>query len=310
MIVCENLIKIYRVGELEVVALQGLDLRVKKGELVAVIGNSGSGKSTLLNLIGGLDRPSAGKLSVNGKEIFKFTDKQLTDYRRRTIGFVWQTASRNLIPYLSAWDNVMLPMASRDAAANAAWAGELLDTVGLHERRRHRLAELSGGEQQRAAIAVALCNQPKILLADEPTGSVDATAADMVLDLFNRLNRRLGLTVVIVTHDHELSRKVDRVVAIRDGKVGSELIHKRFYLEGYKKLRGHAWADPEASHIELAVLDSVGRLQLPKAYADELKNRGSDRLLVSREREKIILTVPKKKAEGGRPKTRTRSRGK
>ncbi len=310
MIICENLIKIYKAGELEVVALQGLDLRVKKGELTAIIGNSGSGKSTLLNMIGGLDRPSAGKLLIDGKEIFKFTEKQLTDYRRFTIGFVWQTPSRNLIPYLSAYDNVLLPMAAGATAANGAWAGELLERVGLTPRRRHRLAELSGGEQQRAAIAVALSNKPKILLADEPTGSVDAAAAAVILDLFRQLNAELGLTVVIVTHDPALSKKVDRVVAIRDGKVGSEFIHKSFYLKEFRKLRGHAWADAGESHIELAVLDGAGRLQLPKAYMDELKERGSDKVLVSKEGDKIVLTVPKKKGEDRPRRGRERSRQK
>jgi ABC-type lipoprotein export system ATPase subunit len=295
VIECENLIKIYKAGELEVVALQGLDLKVEKGELMAVIGNSGSGKSTLLNLIGGLDRPSAGKLCVDGKEIFKFTERQLNDYRRFTIGFVWQNPARNLVPYLSAFDNVLLPMAAGDAARNEAWARELLDRVGLAARSRHRPAELSGGEQQRTAVAVALANRPKVLLADEPTGSVDAAAAAAVLDLFRRLNAELGLTVVIVTHDLALSKKVGRVAAIRDGKVGSEFIHKKYFLTEYERVRGRAWTDAGESHIEMAVLDGAGRLQLPREYLEDLKARGHDKLLVSKEGEKIVLSVPKRK---------------
>ncbi len=300
MIACENIYKIYRAGELEVVALQGLDLRVEKGELIAVIGNSGSGKSTLLNLIGGLDRPSAGALRVDGKEIFKFDERRLNDYRRFTIGFVWQNPARNLVPYLSAFDNVMLPMAAGDAARHGPWARELLDRVGLSARARRRPAELSGGEQQRTAVAVALANRPRVLLADEPTGSVDAAAAAAVLDLFRRLNADLGLTVVIVTHDPALSRKVDRVASIRDGKVGSELIHKKYYLKEYERMRGRAWTDADDSHIELAVLDGAGRLQLPKEYLEDLKARGQDKLFVSRDGERIVLTAPKKKAPRGK----------
>ena len=176
-IVCENLVKIYKIAELEVVALQGLDLTVQAGETLGIVGASGSGKSTLLNLLGGLDRPSAGRIWVGGKDLFKLDGAGLDDYRRRRIGFVWQDSTRNLVAYLSAMENVLLPMQLAGLSPRLARqrAEGLLESVGLAERRSHTLAELSGGEQQRVAIAVALANQPQLLLADEPTGEVDSS---------------------------------------------------------------------------------------------------------------------------------------
>ena len=190
IIECENLVKIYKTRDLEVLALQGLDLEVEYGELLALIGNSGSGKSTFLNMLGGLDRPSAGKLLVDGKNILKLTERDLVEYKRDTVGFVWQNNARNLIPYLTAIQNVQVPMQfsgkkrengenpdshlSRDITARAQ---ELLELVGLEKRKNSRLDQLSGGEQQRVAIAIALANEPKLLLADEPTGSVDLRTA-------------------------------------------------------------------------------------------------------------------------------------
>jgi ABC-type lipoprotein export system ATPase subunit len=225
MIVCENLVKIYKTNDIEVVALQGLDLQVDPGELIAIIGNSGSGKSTLLNMLGGLDRPSAGKLWVDGKDLLKFTDRELVKYKRETVGFVWQNNARNLIPYLTAQENVELPMMMlKGEKSRHIRAAELLDMVGLSHRRKNKLEQLSGGEQQRVAIAIALANNPKILLADEPTGAVDSRTAAQILDVFRELNSTMGLTVVIVTHDQQISRKVDRVIAIRDGRTSSEFI--------------------------------------------------------------------------------------
>lgn len=292
MIECENLVKIYKTKDMEVVALQGLDLKVEQGELLAIIGNSGSGKSTLLNMLGGLDKSSAGKLLVDNKEIFKFGEKELTDYRRHTVGFVWQNNSRNLIPYLSAMDNILLPMVSKKRSENKKWAAELLHRIGLYKRRNHKLTQLSGGEQQRIGIAISLCNKPKLLLADEPTGSVDTTATNMIMDVFRDLNRALGLTIVIVTHDLALSRKVDRIVAIRDGKVGSEFIHKRFYSKELAGIDGNSLSDYQESHVEFVVLDRAGRLQLPKKYLDEFETKGINKFLVDKEGEKIILTIP------------------
>jgi putative ABC transport system ATP-binding protein len=192
MIECENLVKIYKTKDIEVVALQGLDLVVEKGELMAIIGNSGSGKSTLLNMLGGLDRPSAGKLLVDGKDLLKFNEKQLYEYKRETVGFVWQNNARNLIQYLTALENVELPMLLNGSPQRRQRAAELLDMVGLSQRRNSKLNQLSGGEQQRVAIAIALANNPRLLLADEPTGSVDTKTAGQVLDVFKLLNKELS----------------------------------------------------------------------------------------------------------------------
>ena len=181
MIECENLVKIYKTKDLEVVALQGLDLVVENGELMAIIGNSGSGKSTLLNMLGGLDRPSAGKLFVDGQDLLKFNEQQLIRYKRETVGFVWQNNARNLIPYLTAQENVELPMILTGKNNRRNRALQLLDLVGLLNRRNNKLSQLSGGEQQRVAIAIALANDPKLLLADEPTGCVDSRTAATIL---------------------------------------------------------------------------------------------------------------------------------
>jgi len=166
MIECENLVKIYKTREVEVLALQGLELRVDQGELMAIIGNSGSGKSTFLNMIGGLDRPSAGRLIVDGKDLFKLSDQQLVDYKRKTVGFVWQNNARNLVPYLTAWQNVQMPMLFDKGEKKKQRALELLEMVGLGHKKNSRLTQLSGGEQQRIAVAIALANNPKLLLAD------------------------------------------------------------------------------------------------------------------------------------------------
>lgn len=224
LILADNLVKIYKTPELEVMALQGLDLEVKKGELLAIIGNSGSGKSTFLNMLGGLDTPSAGRLYVDGKNLFTMTPRELVIYKRDTVGFVWQNNARNLLPYLSAIENIMTPMHFASEHKKKEKATQLLELVGLSHKKNSRLSQLSGGEQQRIAIAIALANSPKVLLADEPTGSVDRKTADYILDIFKSMNRDMGQTILIVTHDVELSKMVPRVVAIRDGKISSERI--------------------------------------------------------------------------------------
>ncbi|UED73584.1 ABC transporter ATP-binding protein [Brevibacillus sp. DP1.3A] len=287
MIVCENLVKIYKANDLEVVALQGLDLRVETGELMGIIGNSGSGKSTLLNMLGGLDRPSAGKLSVAGADLFRLTTSELVQYRLQTVGFVWQNNARNLIPYLSALQNVEMPMLLRGKRKRER-AHELLELVGLGHRKKNKLSELSGGEQQRVAIAIALANEPKLLLADEPTGSVDTRTAAIILDLFQELNRSFGLTVVIVTHDLELARKVDRVVAIRDGKTSSELLRRKGTEENTSESSDES--ANEDTHEELAVLDQVGRLQIPMEYLQAIQADG--KLRIELEDDRIILKAP------------------
>lgn len=292
IIECENLVKIYKTDEIEVVALQGLDLIVETGELMAIIGNSGSGKSTLLNMIGALDRPSAGKLYVDGKDLFKLTEKQTAFYKRETVGFVWQNNARNLIPYLTALENIELAMniaGKRDKLR----ALELLEMVELTNRKNNKLNELSGGEQQRIAISIALSNNPRILLADEPTGSVDSKTADQILDLFRTLNSTQKLTIVIVTHDRAISKKVDRVVAIRDGRTSSEFIRKKSYTEELEELKnGIVASTTEETHVELAVIDKSGRVQIPREYIEAIGIHGKNKIKVELEGKRIILVPP------------------
>lgn len=278
MIECDGLVKIYKTKDIEVLALQGLDLTVKRGELMAIIGNSGSGKSTFLNMIGGLDRPSAGKLYVDGKNLFQMSEQELVEYKRNTVGFVWQNNARNLLPYLSAWENVMTPMLFDEGKGISAEekkqrAMELLDLVGLSHRKNSSLSQLSGGEQQRVAIAIALANNPKLLLADEPTGAVDRKTADSILEMFRKLNETLGITIVIVTHDKELANKVNRVISIRDGKTSSERIMKSDYKERLESLDIN-WKEEETQE-EFAVLDRAGRVQIPSELLEEMGMEGN-----------------------------------
>ncbi|HSG42653.1 MAG TPA: ABC transporter ATP-binding protein [Anaerolineales bacterium] len=231
LIICENLVKIYSLHQegsesVEVQALQGLDITVSQGEMLGVVGASGSGKSTLLNVLGGLDRPTGGRVIVDKRNLGTLSESALDEYRRDQVGFVWQQGARNLIPYLTALENVELPQTLSGKVDKSARvrAIELLDLVGLGERMDHRLDELSGGEQQRIAISIALANNPSLLLADEPTGELDTSTAQTVYDLLRDLNKRLGLTMVIVSHDPGISGHVDRVVAVRDGKLASETL--------------------------------------------------------------------------------------
>ncbi len=298
MILAENLVKIYKTAETEVVALQGLDLTVEAGELMAIIGNSGSGKSTLLNMIGGLDRPSAGTLLVDGKNLLKFTERDYVLYKRDTVGFIWQNNARNLIPYMTAMENVQLPMVLSNEREKRERARDLLDIVGLSHRWRSKLSQLSGGEQQRVAIAIAIANRPKLLLADEPTGSVDNRTADMIMDIFRDVNKQLGVTVIIVTHDISLSRKVDRIVAIRDGRTSSEFVSRTSYVEELRNVKNLGEFD---EHVELAVVDATGRLQIPRDYLDKIGIRGRSRLRVEMEGDRVVIFNPReqKKEEEG-----------
>ena len=267
LILCENLVKIYKLNDIEIVALQGLDLKVEHGEVMSLVGSSGSGKTTLLNVLGGLDRPSAGKVLVAGNDLLKASNMALNHYRRRYVGFVWQQKARNLIPYLNAEQNVELPMVMSGVSRRArrAWARELIEAVGLGTRRRHRLAQLSGGEQQRVAIAVALANHPALLLADEPTGELDSSTAATIFEIFHSLNRIYGLKVVIVSHDPQIARYVGRVVAIRDGKTSSETIRRNREPSAENQSEDDG-REHEGDHTfeELVMLDSAGRLQVPK----------------------------------------------
>jgi ABC-type lipoprotein export system ATPase subunit len=294
MIECENLVKIYKTKDLEVVALQGLDLVVEAGELMAIIGNSGSGKSTLLNMLGGLDRPSAGKLRVDGHDLLKFNDQQLIKYKRDTVGFIWQNNSRNLVPYLTAQENVEMPMQLTGKMNVRSRALQLLDMVGLLNRRSNKLSQLSGGEQQRVAIAIALANNPKLLLADEPTGSVDSKTAADILDVFRELNNTFGITVVIVTHDRQISRKVDRVVAIRDGRTSSEFIRKVSYADELAEMGSLLTSHGDDVHEELVVLDRTGRLQIPAEYIQALGLKGRNKVKVELEGDRVVMYAPEK----------------
>lgn len=286
MIQADGLVKIYKSKQTEVLALQGLDLTVEEGELTAVIGNSGSGKSTFLNMIGGLDKPSAGSLVVGGKNLFTISEKELVRYKRDTVGFVWQNNARNLLPYLSVLENVMLPMGLAGGKKKRERAGELLEMVGMATKKRSRLNMLSGGEQQRVAIAIALANSPRLLLADEPTGSVDIATANYIFDLFAELNKN-GQTILIVTHDVALSRRVRRVVAIRDGKISSEKILKEEYRDRIRESSIN-WREEETQD-EYVIMDKAGRIQIPRELAGILRT-GGNKVKVELQDGRVVLS--------------------
>ena len=288
MVQAESLVKIYKTKETEVMALQGLDLTIERGELTAIIGNSGSGKSTFLNMIGGLDRPTVGSLQVCGRNLFTMTEKELVLYKRNTVGFVWQNNARNLLPYLSAVENVMLPMYLSTTRNKREKAMELLERVGMAHKKNSRLQMLSGGEQQRIAIAIALANSPQLLLADEPTGSVDAKTADYIFDVFTELNKE-GQTILIVTHDVALSRKVRRVVAIRDGKISSERVLKEKYADRLKE-SNIDWHTEETQE-EFAIVDKAGRVQIPAELLKEIGLK-DNKVSVAVKDGKVVLSRP------------------
>ncbi len=289
VIKCDNLVKIYKTKDIEVLALQGLDLEIERGELMAIIGNSGSGKSTFLNMIGGLDRPSAGRLIVDGKDLFKLTEKELVEYKRKTVGFVWQNSARNLLPYLTAWENIQMPMLFDRTDLTRDHAFELLEMVGLAHRRNSKLSMLSGGEQQRIAIAIALANNPTILLADEPTGAVDVKTSAYILDMFREINKNMGTTIVIVTHDRQLSKKVNRVASIRDGKISSERIMKQSYKDRLSEIG--AFTEESDVQDEYAILDRAGRVQIPQEVLEKLGIEGN-RVKLEEEDGRIVISKP------------------
>jgi putative ABC transport system ATP-binding protein len=214
-----DLVRIYSQGSLEVQALRGLDLSVKEGEMVALIGPSGSGKTTLLNIIGALDRASAGSVKVFGQELTGLSSGELVEYRRNKVGHVFQTM--NLIPTLTAAENIELPMVALGIPRErrGSRVKELVDVVGLGERMDHKPGELSGGEQQRVALAAALANDPPLVLADEPTGELDTANAKVVVDYLSRVNSEMGKTILMVTHDPAVSRVADRILRIQDGVI-------------------------------------------------------------------------------------------
>ena len=266
-IVCEDLFKIYKIADLEVVALRGLDLNVRRSEVVAIVGASGSGKSTLLNILAGYDAPSAGRVTVGDKDLLRMTPNEVELYRRDEVGFIWQQTSRNMFPYLTAVENVALPMmlTFTSPADRRRRAEDLLELVGLSHRLGHTPDKLSGGEQQRVAIAVALANHPPLLLADEPTGELDDATAAEILDLFGTINRELNTTILIVTHDPDIAYKVGRVVMIRDGKMATE-VRRRVT---YQRLSGAAETDQPLE--EFILVDGSGRVQIPRDIIDRLR---------------------------------------
>ena len=265
-IICEDVFKIYKVADLEVVALRGLDLKVDRGEVVAIVGASGSGKSTLLNILAGYDNPSAGNIRVGKRDLLRMNSGDVEVYRKLEVGFIWQQTSRNLFPYLTALENVTLPMmlTSVKGTERNERASRILNIVGLGHRLDHTPEKLSGGEQQRVAIAVGLANNPPLLLADEPTGELDDITASEILDLFGEVNNELGTTIVIVTHDPDIAYKVGRVVLIRDGKTSTE-IRRRV---SYQSISGSA--DTEKELEEFILVDGNGRIQVPRDILEEL----------------------------------------
>ena len=268
VIACDRLVRIYSTAGIEVQALQGLDLLVTRGELTAVVGASGSGKSTLMNILAGLDVPTAGAVRVAGRDLAMLTTRDRTDYRRHTVGFIWQQTSRNLLPYLTGRQNVLLPMqfSAMPRRVRTQRADELLTTLGVGHCAGRTPDRMSGGEQQRVAIVTARANEPEVLLADEPTGELDSQTARSVFSALQTANSELGVTVLVVTHDPELSSQVRRTVAIRDGRTSSET------------LRHSATDDSgETTHhaVEYALVDRAGRVQLPRDMIEplDIKNR-------------------------------------
>jgi ABC-type lipoprotein export system ATPase subunit len=279
IIICENLVKIYKVADLEVMALQGLDLEVQPGEMMAIVGASGSGKTTLMNILGGLDVPSAGKVLVDGNDLMRLSEAQRIAYRRYVVGHIWQQSGRNLLPELSAQANVELPqlLVGVGSTRRAQRARELLELVGLGGCEKNMPDQLSGGEQQRVAIAVAVANDPVLLLADEPTGELDSVTAHEVINLLHDLNSRLGLTIIIVTHDVAIAAMADRTIAIRDGRTSTETVRREAPLEepAQNVLAASAVIGLSSkTHRESVLIDRVGRLQLPKEALESIPFNG------------------------------------
>ena len=281
-IICEDLFKIYKIADLEVVALRGLDLKVKTGELMAIIGASGSGKTSLLNILGGLDTPSAGKVVVGERNLLRLSNDDLVSYLQQDVGFVWQQVGRNLLSYLSAFQNVELPLVllGWPQEKRQQRVKELLEVVGLANRMDYKPDRLSGGEQQRVAIAVALAHNPPLLLADEPTGELDSQTAASIFDAFRSLNETYGVTIVIVTHDISITEKVNRVVTIRDGRTSLEIIRKRGVAE--------SGAEAGETVDEFVIVDNAGRLQIPRDHLEKLNLKERVRVIISEDHINIL----------------------
>ncbi|HYF74445.1 MAG TPA: ABC transporter ATP-binding protein [Nocardioides sp.] len=282
---CADLVRIFAAEGVEVQALQGLTLRVERGELTAVVGASGSGKSTLLTILSGLDVPTAGSARVAGHDLLAMGARERTRYRRHTVGFVWQQTSRNLLPYLTAAENVAMALAvgRSPRRQRASRVDELLELLAVARVRDRLPAQMSGGQQQRVAIAVALANAPEVLFADEPTGELDEVSSQLVFDALRDVNERLGVTVLIVTHDQRVAHQVRRTVQIRDGRLSTEVLRST-------RLDEHGVEQHHAE--EYAVLDRVGRLQLPQEYLASLSLKDLVRLELDTDHVKVHPTTP------------------
>lgn len=294
LIVCDQVVRIYSGDGIEVQALQGLDLLINEGELVAMVGASGSGKSTLMNILAGLDAPTAGRVRVAGQDLGLLTPRQRLNYRRNEVGFVWQQTSRNLLPYLTAKQNVTMPMrfAGVGRRQRSGRAMDLLDGMGVAHCADRVPSQMSGGEQQRTAIATALANNPRVLLADEPTGELDSATARDVFGALQTANAQFGATVLVVTHDPAVSAQVQRTVAIRDGRTSSETLR-------------HDLADEEGNTtrhaVEYAVLDRAGRVQLPRDMIEPLGMRDRVRLEAEPDHIGVWPDLPTARAGGDEP---------
>ena len=278
---CSSLVRIYRTEKLEVQALQGLDLRVEQGEFIALVGASDSGKSTLLGILSGLDAPSAGSVRVAGRELAGLSRRERLVYRRETVGFVWQSPPRNLLPHLTALENVTLPQSYTRSGRRArrTRALDLLETMGVDYCRDRTPGQMSGGEQQRVAIAVALANSPSVLLADEPTGELDSDSARTVLAALRTASTEHNVTTLIVTHDEGVSTQVRRTVAIRDGRTATETLRPTAGRDDHSGTEEHQGEDhTEHEAFEYAVVDRSGRLQLPPEFTEPLGIRDLVRL--------------------------------
>jgi ABC-type lipoprotein export system ATPase subunit len=274
MVECEGLVHIYKAERLEVVALQGLDLEVRPGEMVAIAGRSGSGKTTLMNILAGIEQPTAGTVRVDGHDLSRLGAAERESYRRHRVGYVLQHAMGNVAPYLTALENVQAATLTGEARYRPRMAAQLLDQLGLRDRLSRRPAQLSGHENQRLALATALANRPRLLLADEPTAELDTASAALLLADLVAVLREQGAAAVIVTHDPQLETYVDRVVMIRDGRTSSE----RRWVE----------REGELIHDELAIMDRAGRIQLPRAYVERLRLR--DRVRLHLDADRISIT--------------------
>ena len=283
--VARGVTKVYDMGEVQVHALRGVDVELFESEFVVLLGPSGSGKSTLLNILGGLDVPTAGRAVVDGYDLARMSRRERTVYRRRVVGTIWQQTMRNLLPYLSAVENVELPMVLDGRRGRRGRALELLGLVGLGERVGHRPTHLSGGEQQRVAIAVALANEPSVVLADEPTGELDSATSAEVFGVLRKVNAELGTTIVVVTHDALVTDQVPRTVAIRDGRTSTVTL-RRTELD-------HA-GEHRVIAEEFAVLDRAGRLQLPRTHIEALELRDRVRLRLEEDHVGVFPYVTRK----------------